>query len=363
MQPLNHSARSNPIVVRGPAALAVALPYLLEGPTPGSLVLAVLSQRCRLQSLTARRLPAFPAGASQEVQQRWAEDATGVLVQGLSSLALLPDEQVAAVLYLPEGLGRPPACLAERLRGRAARHASGGRLLDVVAVFEGRWRSLLCQREDCCPPDGARLLEDAGALEAHAALIAAAEAGQSALPAARHRVSDGDLGEALARLPHPRSFTARRALLRQVWPVVQSPADELPATVGAALLVAAERPGVRDALLTRMVRAGERRADWWPMQLQLWRRVLLLAPVSLAAGPGCLAAISAWALRDPSAAVAHLEQALIAEPEHRMAVLLLRLIEQDGAAAEWFSRVKGLDEADCLRFDRPPNGGMRRAAG
>ena len=134
--------------------------------------------------------------------------------------------------------------------------------------------------------------------------------------------------------------------------------------------MAGDRPGIRDALLTRIARS-----DWsasqraWQQQWGLWASVADLAPAGWAAGPRCLQAVSAWSLGQRRDALFALHAAHRDQPGHRMTVLLGQLLITGADVAQWFASMRGLSESECLLFDRPaspraaPGGSGVRDAG
>ena len=72
-----------------------------------------------------------------------------------------------------------------------------------------------------------------------------------------------------------------------------------------------------------------------------------------AADAACLLAVARWASDDHQGALDAVEQALEADPQHRMAPLIGGLVGRGVPAAHWFGSMSHIREADCLRFDRP----------
>ncbi len=352
------------VSVRGPAALAAALQYLVDSPCDNRVVLAVVGMDNLLRYAAHTHLPTYPAGASPEVRHQWADDVGRLIQTGLAALAPSPDERAAVVLYLPAAFGGPTPEFARRIRSAVWPAPFG--LLDVIAVFEGRWRSLACVDEACCPSAGSPILDDGAAVEVCAELVGAGLAVRTGPRAPLPTSQRSIIAHLLAGMPYPRTVGSRRSLLRRAWPLVAQPPLELAPQQVAALVMAADRPGVRDALLTRMARAAGAEASWWQTRAGLWRDVLHAAPADWASGPACMAAVSSWAIGDAAGATAAVEQALQSEPDHRMAALIGTLLAKGIPATDWFTRMSAIGEADCLRFDRPPSaarGGRASIAG
>jgi hypothetical protein len=350
-----HHQQITKLKIRGPAALAAALPYLVECPPEGCVVMAVLGPDSMLRLTAHRALPEYQGAAAPDVCGGWAEEVGRVVREGLARLDLLDGERIALAIFLPRGLHPLPLGLAGQLIPDAG--ALPPEMLDAVAVFDGRWRSLVCVDERCCPPEGLPILDNADAVDASVALIASGlnrEAPPRPLPLPMP--DRAAIEEHLAATPFPGSFDDRQAVLHQVWPLIADPAHAWTAHQVALAVLAGDRPGIRDALLVRMARRGRRPADrqWWQQQWRLWTSITATAPVGWEPGPACLRAISAWVLGDGMDALLALDEALEADPHHRMAVLLGDLVSRGTPASRWFASMRRIDEAECLRFDRPP---------
>lgn len=337
-----------PIAIRGPAALAAALPYLLHVPVAGRLVITTLEAGRWAQGASYVELPDFPRGGSAELRGQWADDVGALAAEGV--LRVEPDDLSAAVvLYLPADVRLDDRFCMERIRTAIPPQARA-RMVDVVAVGDGRWRSIMCRDDECCPGAGQRILDDPEAVRVSAELVGAGLAiAPEPDPAARARVR-----AALGDLPWPGSFDDRQELLLGVWPLVVDPGSDLDPRDAARLVMAADRPGVRDALLSRLARAAAPDAAPWALQEVLWDKVAALAPIEWAAGPACMLAVALWGQGDLAGAARAADLALSTDPAHRMAGLIERLVEAGVAADDWMHRLGRLDEAACLRFDRPP---------
>jgi hypothetical protein len=356
------------VSVRGPAALAAALPYLIDAPLAGCVVLALIREDSSLGFTAHRAMPPMPVAASQEVLSSWAADVGRDIGAGVAALAVMPGERLAVALFLPPGSGCPPPWLGSAI---LAECPLGPEALDVLAVFDGRWRSLVCAEESCCPQAGLPIADNSDAMLVAAELVGAGLSVTTDAQAA-HRERDlaarcAEVGSFLDALPYPRSISARRLLLRQVWPVVRTTPQDIPASMVACLAAAADRPGVRDALLLRMARASKRDPNFWKRQVDLWSEVVRTTPDDWGAGPACLLAVAHWAAGDVREALVAAETSLALQPGHRMAELVQQLLLQGNAPQEWFARMLRISEPDCLRFDRPrpaagPSQG-RKAAG
>jgi hypothetical protein len=125
-----------------PSDIVTAVPYLLGFEPADSLVVLSLQGARRRVGLTARvDLP------RADVADRCARDFVGYLKRDHALAALV-------VFYPPSGgcshpsIGPLTAAITKRF---AAAHIDIG---DVLCVYEGRWWSLHCTDEACCPPGG-----------------------------------------------------------------------------------------------------------------------------------------------------------------------------------------------------------------
>lgn len=297
---------TTPVVrLRGPAALVAAVPYLIGFHPQESLVLVALQQRRVL--LTLRVDLADADGSAAELAGR-------LQAAGADSVALL--------LYT-EGDAAVHAETTATLGGLVA-----DRLLDVLVVRAGRWRSLLCANPACCPPDGTPLESAPPPL----AVAMAVQAGRQVLPdraalvASVARVDEPAVTAALA--------TARtgggagvgagarkraRAALRR-WSA-SGGRGELPAGDAADLLVALGEREWRDELLL----ASAKMAD--DTLLPLLQRLCRLAPDDLLGPAATLLAVAAYLRGDGSLANVALERALAADPGYAIALWLVAALD------------------------------------
>lgn len=359
MQPTDHhhpEPDGERIPVRGPAALAAALPYLFDVPLEGRIVIAGVHDDNSLGLTAYSDLPAYPQGASAEVLRHWASDIGTIAAEGARGFGASTDERLAMAVYLPAAAGVPPAWFGSAVMSQGLSWAP--RLLDAIVVFGDRWRSLVCTSEECCPTTGQPILDNSDAALIAAQLVAA---GLSAAGVERPSPVSARVAEVaalLAAMPYPANVKSRRKLLRKAWPLVSAPPAVVDEQSIAMLTMAADRPGVRDALLTRL--AGlDGGTTFWDEQFGLWLVVSAGVPQEWAAGPACMVAIAAWRLEEHAAAAVAVGHALHSEPEHRMANLIKQLLDKGTPSQEWFDRMRGISESDCLRFDRPAH---RRSA-
>lgn len=217
---LDPLSSASPIMrVSGPAALVQAVPYLIGFHPAESVV--VVGLRDGVLVVTAR-LDLAPPGRDTGISH-----AVHVLLRGGVN-------EVVTIVYSDEPLGRDAAGALGSLASQI--DAGAARLIDTLVVCRDRWRSLLCDDDACCPPEGRRLDEHTSEFAA-----AATFAGVVAHP-------DRDSLAAILQPGDPASRHAVAELLTA-------------ATIAAAAKPEAGRRGGRDVRATRRLFAAARAAD------------------------------------------------------------------------------------------------------
>jgi hypothetical protein len=303
------------------AVLAV-VPHMLGFYPSRSLVVLGLGAQNRVMVTFRYDLPdPVDDGIAEDI----AEHADYVLGREHITAALL-------VGYGPEELVAPAvACTADRLI------ASGVDLHEVLRADSGRYWSMLCDDEECCPREGrsydpgshpaAAALTDAG-LTAHPDREALARtiqrpAGSAdrirrATLAAQLRLSQlVDLGEAAGdRAPQLRAIrTGRREVQRAIRRYrTGGSIDSVEYLSWLAVLVTDLR--VRDDAWARMDPAHH--SD----HCRLWTDVLRCAAIEFVPAPASLLAFTAWQCGNGALAAMAIERALGADPDYSMAHLL-----------------------------------------
>lgn len=302
------SRRSEPVVrLSGPGELAAALPVLVGFVPRESLVLVCLDG-LRV-GLTVRCDLPDPA----------LEDA---LVDDLVRRVRLSGAERTYVAVCTDEAGPAP-----RSRLVARLHELPAALLDVLLVRDGRWRSLLCRDDACCPPGGLPLPEQAPALtlvRAQAALQ-----GRAVLPDRAALVtalqppvlpSEGlaALRQAEDRLSQEVADAGRAACRRRL---VQALRRALHTGRGTPeLALALHDVMVRDEVLTWVLRREER---LYSLLLDLARTTP--APYDAPACT-CLAWV-AYQRGDGAAAQVALDRALATDAEYGLARLLQQALD------------------------------------
>jgi hypothetical protein len=300
--------------ISGPAELLDALPYLFGFHPQDSVVLVGLRLGHLLVTARVDRPDAEVGGAILEV-------AESVVAAGATDL-------IAVVYAEPDYPHGEAEALASQLADEV--EVAGALLLDTLLVRDGRWWSLACPVEGCCPREGTPL-EPASPFAADATVrgIVALE-DRAALEASLEPVPDGE-----SRRVAPAIAEAERAAVRAV---VRGEGARRRRGVKRALFAAARRSGeapppavsltdvarfgvalgdkeVRDAL---WLAVDDGRLDGRP----LWRELARRLPPPYAAAPLFLFGWGAWRAGDATLAGIAAERALQADPDYTAARLL-----------------------------------------
>jgi hypothetical protein len=304
-----------PIRLRGPGAMAAAMPYMLGfHPTESIVGIGLAADRRRVR-LTARiDLIASPFKDEAAVLMNYLEQAESVQVVLLvvSELPLATVRKIGSV-------------------ARTAARKAGLGVTEVIHVFSGRWRSLSCRNPVCCPPTGREV--DSTAAAAYAAQLAAY--GRAVLPdrdAVTASIAYDPINSKAVAAALDAAREAQDRLADQAG--IEALIDEGERVVGRAVISRRDRPtdltvaeigelGV--ALGTLPVR--DRALRWSISPLSdagecVWRQLTRRLPPPLAAPAATLLAVWAYAEGDGTMAKVALERALKDDPEYGMAKLL-----------------------------------------
>jgi Domain of unknown function (DUF4192) len=324
------------LVLRSPDALVAALPYLL-GFHPRESAIAVWLQDRRIALTQRLDLPSDPVHHAAWLAAMWHH----TMAEAAHELIL-----VVASVHPAD-----PALLA-LVADRAA--AAGIEMRDVLRVDEGRWWSLLCTDEECCPPEGRIVapavasavaaeftlvgrapmagreeLEDSlGPDEVRQALVAAALAAAPALPAgpAREQWREERIADTLSLICDGPGDGPRRAprIADALWGL-----DDV---------------RVRDTVLWEVSR-------WSPEDLQsaLVRLSVVLrsAPAGHVAPVASCAAVVAWLLGDGARAHIAVDRARRDDGEYSLAVLLDASLRAGLPPQAWRESMAALTRDDC----------------
>lgn len=324
------------LVLRSPDALVAAVPYLL-GFHPRESAVAVWLRGRRIVLTQRLDLPSSAAHHPAWLAAMWNHP--------MSESA---DEMVLAIVS--EHPADPD--LVALVSDRAAE--AGMEMRDVLRIHEGRWWSLLCSDEQCCPREGRAVDPDtAGAVAAEftvagRAPLATRQSLEDAL--GPDQVRQALVAVALAAAPAPPSGAAR-----EPW------RDD---RIRSTLLLLAEDPGtgeqraeriadvlrgiddvrVRDTVLWEVSR-------WEPEALESaldrLSDAVRSAPVGYVAPVATCAAIVAWLLGDGARARIAVDRACRDDAGYSLAVLVAASLAAGLPPAAWRESMTVLTRDDC----------------
>lgn len=303
---------SSTLRVSGPADLISLVPYLLGFHPEESLVWVSLGRRG--VEVTARvDLDAALAGVAgrgfAERLLRQFGDGEVLLVAYSADVALA----TAVLENLPAGLPRR---------------------LDCIVVWGDRWRSILCDDPDCCPPEGNPYDPTRSAAVAEAVV-----AGLSALPG-RGALRDLIAGPPPDEIPDliRDAQDARRGLRR--WSLKRRMGEcerlvlagigggELSRADCLRLLALCQDIVVRDVAWLTMSRPRAQQ------HVDLWQRVVRHAPEAWAVPALCLLAMAAWISGNGALQLVCLERGEQIDPSYSMLAIIEDIAER--AVPPWY---------------------------
>lgn len=295
------TAASSPIRLAGPASIIEAVPYLLGFAPAESLVLVGL--RDGQLTLTARI----------DLDDL---DRPSTIIDVMSVLAGKAEStDVVAITYGDRDE-------AESIASAAAAH--GMRLLEHLRVAEGRYWSLSCPIEGCCPPQGRPVVTDntvaaemvglgvskAASREDLAAILCPVENADRLLPLI-HQAEQNALSKLLAGHNTARASSDKRALFAAARSETRDWSDEETARFGAALT----GYEIRDAVWLAI---DDGRLDGRDLFLHLARNL----PAPHRAAPLFLFGWKTWRTGNGALASMAVERVLQADPNYSAAELL-----------------------------------------
>lgn len=321
--------------VSGPAQIVQLVPYILGFHAHDSLVL--IAVRGRRVVASARN----DLDAPIELVEPWC---TAAVRAGADA--------VVGAVYTDgvTGVPLPRLDYAGELIGLLGNR--GLRIIDLLAVSDGRWWSYQCAEPSCCSPDGT-LVDDSGPIAATAVseglvalgsrddLCAELAPDQLATNLVRAEVTKRG-GQAQAALTDPGVAqaveelieegtdgkeweAARRRVRASNWALVRRFVKHAPSDPGitpemaAALLIALDDKHVRDATLGHLVDRPD------PAVRDAWRRLTTMSPGTLRAAPATLYAMWCFAAGDGARSNVGVDAALEADPDYTLAHLILEL--------------------------------------
>ncbi len=299
-----------------PSSLVTVVPFLLGYQPETSLVLLAMGDRNRVGLAARLDLPGgLPRSGVDAVRE-------GAAQLGRAA-ARSSGHSAVAILYFPA-----PIEIVDRRWRRVAAAVVGGigaaglKPLDVIAVGDRRWWSLLCESSDCCSPNGTDL-PPPGTTAVEAAAVAAGLVVRGSRADVASLIAPGDprrRAEVAAQLdrltaaegaaPHPAAglVAVEAAIGRRSGPI--------PAPLAAAAIRAVADVRVRDAVLVAESH------DALAGALQRWTELVRLAPDDRCAPVATLLAATAYQLGDGTLAGLALEHALGTDPDYYLASLL-----------------------------------------
>lgn len=305
--------------LRTPAEIVASLPYLLGFHPHESLVLIGLGGTPRTVCLTVRvDLPA-------------AEGRRPVAEHLAAHLAHAGARDVLAVVVTdaeapPSGEGDLVAAIRAAVRPRRIQ------LTDILWVRAGRWRSLLCRDESCCPVEGTPV-DPAAASELAAVSVVLGDvvhASREDLEVSLRPVAGAE------RTELDRTFEwVSRQLLGELaargWEAVAEDSILLLAEAVADRVEGADSLGTavvaRLALGLADVRVRDRALTWAEGELaeaaeSLWVELVRRASAPYGAAPATLLAAHAYLRGNGAYARMALDRALASDPNYSLAALL-----------------------------------------
>ncbi|MDT4989331.1 MAG: hypothetical protein QOI74_3425 [Micromonosporaceae bacterium] len=328
------------VVLRTPADLLAAVPYLL-GFHPADSVVAVGLSRGRV---------VFSARADLPVPTAPPDEANAV-ADHLGAVLARQGVQVALIVGYGSAAAVTRTVLALRMVLLGYRIGTG----DILRVEDGRYFSYGCRAAGCCPADGTPFdmagteiaavatyagvvaLPDRATLAADLAPVTGSE--REAVDRATERAARRFTTAAGAGDPIASRRTGGRALNR----AVRRHADggRLSDAEVGRLTVLLTRTDVRDLYWSRITSAGDR----LDAHLALWRDLTRRARPDLVAAPATLFAYASWRAGNGALARVAIDRALDADPAYRLALLLGEALDH------------GLPPStlDCETFGHPPD--------
>ncbi len=324
------------LVLRSPDALVAAVPYLL-GFHPRESAVAVWLQDRRIALTQRLDLPSVPADHPAWLAAMWHH--------------VMADAADELILVVASAHPADPDLLA-MVSERAA--VAGIEVRDMLRIDDGRWWSLLCTDEECCPREG-RVVDPgvASAVAAEFTLVGRA-------PLAARETLESSLGpdavrQALVAVALAAAPQVPAGPAREPW------RDE---RIAATLRLLSDGPGdgqqraeriadalgglddvrVRDTVLWEL-------SHWNPEALQsaLARLTTVLrgAPAGHVAPAASCAAIVAWLLGDGAIAQIAIERARRDDAEYSLAVLLAASLRAGLPPDAWRESMAALTRDHC----------------
>jgi hypothetical protein len=258
---------------------------------------------------------------------------------------LVRDQADAALLvaYMPDGREDGDSILISLGAGLIR---NGIDIQESILVQSGRYRSIICRDQSCCPPDGKTLPEIEGT-------EIAAEHVVAGIPMPYSNISQ--LIDSLAADPSSLTLdwcdqVATFAIDEEAFDINQLRRDgieamdllldEFRAGYGAAnRTLAARLIGRMSDLQVRDYALGVHAEDTYDLYLTMWRELLRLAPTGYVAAIACIVAAMAYESGDGALAQKALDRALDDDSKYPLAALLRRVFNA-GWPPESFAQMR-----------------------
>ncbi|WOP17761.1 DUF4192 domain-containing protein [Raineyella sp. LH-20] len=339
--PVTDPSGSDLVVLRphGLQGMLATVPYLLGFHPHDSLVAVLFDDRRVVVTLRldSEVLCAEPGGVDAFLRHQLDRlAATGLLLVAYTDG---PAPDVAEAL----------AGLSLALEAAALSDPAAPEVLEAVHVAGGRYRSVTCSDESCCPPDGfdyADVLSDPAAAEAVVHGLPAwsdrEELRATVRPLDRDDGDDGDdetdegeldgfrraLVRTLTRIRGVAGGAAAEEMDRALTEIEETGADPDPGQLGRLVALAA-RPEARDVATLRIERGS---AGLWS---RVWAAAARRSSGLEAAAPLGLVGVAAWARGDGALVCICLEEAEKVLPDHGLVALLRNVVEHGLHPDEW----------------------------
>lgn len=327
------------VALRSPDALLASLPYLI-GFTPADSVVVVW---LRGSAIVLTQRIDWPIGSDPAAWQ-----------EALVAPAATTDADEVVVVLVRGSDGAEFDPVSARLVGAWVQDAFRLAPLpvrDLLHLDEGRWRSLMCADDACCPAVG-RVLDDGVQLAVaaefaaagHAPLAARADVVASLAPdAATKDRLDGRV--ARARPPRAdREAWRDRTIESFVDAVDQAPDSARDDRTSARAIAGLGDIRVRDTILWELTR---RDGDALGRALALLITALRGCPPADVPGVATTLAVVAWLLGDGARAMIAIERALVADPHYSLAHLVQRSVSSGLPPRAWVEAMSGLSRRAC----------------
>jgi hypothetical protein len=334
------AASLDALTLRSPAALVCAVPYLLGFP-PSESAVALWLMSGRILLTQRIDLPAPAEDLAPWLDALWGHAAAG-----------RADELI--LLIATDGTGAPR--VAEAVTSRA--ESRGLDVRDVLRLANGRWWSLLCTDEECCPTQG-RAIDPrvAAAVAAEFTLMGCAPMAdrasvESSMAADPGRVAD--VNDALGDLRDRRQSGRSE---REAWrdasidlveaAVLAAAARDEPVrdpAVDARILVALTDIRVRDTVLWDLAQAD---STVLARALGVLVAILRAAPCGVVAPVATCAAVVAWLSGDGVRATIAVQRALDDDPSYSLAALVQASLRVGLPPDAWRDAMSTLGREEC----------------